>query len=95
MKKLKHFIKYFYYSLYLINLITNWKKILKKAKLLQTKKEAGNNAFKTAKYQEAYDLYSESLEIDVTNKAMNSILHCNRATAAAKVFLVKIFTDLN
>jgi DnaJ family protein C protein 7 len=54
---------------------------------LQTKKEAGNAAFKAKKYQEAYDLYTESLQIDVTNKALNAILHCNRATSAAKVKL--------
>ena len=63
--------------------------------MVQTKKEAGNAAFKAGKYQEAYDLYTESLQIDVTNKALNAILHCNRATSAAKVKIDQIFKSLN
>ena len=57
----------------------------KKAKSLQTKKESGNQAFKTGKWQEAYDLYTEALSIDPNNKTINAILFCNRATASAKV----------
>jgi DnaJ family protein C protein 7 len=57
----------------------------KKAKLLQTKKELGNQAFKSGKWQEAYDLYSECLSIDPLNKAINAILYYNRATTSSKV----------
>lgn len=57
----------------------------KKAKLLQSKKEAGNQAFKSSKMQEAYDLYTEALAIDPNNKAINAILYFNRATASSKL----------
>ena len=59
----------------------------KKAKLLQTKKELGNQAFKLGKWQEAYDLYTESLNIDPLNKSINSILYYNRATSSFKVII--------
>jgi len=57
----------------------------KKAKLLQTKKEAGNLAFKSAKWQDAYNLYTEALEIDPNNKKMNAALYYNRATVSSKL----------
>jgi DnaJ family protein C protein 7 len=57
----------------------------KKAKQLQNKKELGNTAFKAGKWQEAYDLYSEALTIDLNNKPINAILFYNRATTCAKV----------
>ena len=57
----------------------------KKAKQLQTKKELGNQAFKAGKWQEAYDLYSEALGVDVLNKSLHSILFYNRATASSKL----------
>jgi DnaJ family protein C protein 7 len=57
----------------------------KKAKLLQSKKEAGNQAFKSGKMQEAFDLYTEALGIDPNNKAINAILYFNRATASSKL----------
>lgn len=63
----------------------------KKAKLLQGKKEQGNQAFKEGKWQEAYDLYSEALAIDSNNKSINAILHYNRATTCAKVGLSHSF----
>jgi DnaJ family protein C protein 7 len=52
---------------------------------LQAKKEAGNTAFKAGNYDEAYNLYTESLEIDPDHKSLNAILYCNRATVLAKV----------
>lgn len=61
------------------------KAFYKKAKQLQTKKEAGNQAFKEGKWQEAYDLYSEALAIESNSKSINAILHYNRATTCAKV----------
>ena len=60
----------------------------KKAKLLQSKKEAGNQAFKSGKWQEAYDLYTEALSVDILNKSMNATLYYNRATASSKVILI-------
>lgn len=57
----------------------------KKAKQLQTKKENGNQAFKAGKWQEAYDLYTDALTIDLNNKNINAILYYNRATTCAKV----------
>lgn len=62
------------------------KEFYKKAKLLQAKKEAGNQAFKSGKWQEAYSLYTEALAIDILNKSMNSTLFYNRATTSAKVY---------
>ena len=62
----------------------------KKAKNLQNKKEAGNTAFKTGKWQDAYDLYTEALGIDPNNKAINAILYFNRATTSSKVISVEL-----
>lgn len=61
------------------------KSFYKKAKLLQTKKELGNQAFKLGKWQEAYDLYTESLTIDPNNKTLNATLYFNRATTCSKL----------
>lgn len=58
---------------------------LQKAKQLKMKKEEGNAVFKSAKWQEAYDLYSEALLIDPQNKYTNAKLYFNRATVATKV----------
>lgn len=56
-----------------------------KAKSLKQKKEEGNTAFKMGRYQEAYNLYNEALNVDPLNKSANSKLHFNKATVAAKV----------
>ena len=61
------------------------KTFYKKAKLLQAKKEQGNQAFKAGNWQEAYDLYTESLTIDPLNKSLNAALYFNRAITSAKV----------
>lgn len=61
------------------------KSFYKKAKLLQTKKDLGNQAFKAGKWQEAYDLYTESLTIDQNNKTINAALYFNRATTCSKL----------
>lgn len=57
----------------------------KKAKSLQRTKTAGNDAFKAGKWQEAYDLYTESLTIDPENKHINAALYFNRATTCSKL----------
>lgn len=69
------------------------KQFYKKAKMLQSKKEQGNQAFKEGKWQEAYDLYSEALAIDSNNKAINAILHYNRATTCSKVSFLSRFSQ--
>ena len=53
--------------------------------MLRQKKDDGNAAFKSSKWQEAYDLYTEALAIDPCNKSTNAKLYFNRATVAAKV----------
>jgi len=65
------------------------KDVYKKAKLLRTKKEEGNSAFKTSKWSEAYDLYTDALAIDPYNKYTNAKLYFNRATVAAKLKKLK------
>lgn len=57
----------------------------KKAKSLQRTKTAGNDAFKAGNWQEAYDLYTESLSIDPDNKHINAALYFNRATTCSKL----------
>lgn len=44
-------------------------------------KESGNTAFKSRRYQESIDIYTQALEIDPTNPNMNSKLLQNRAAA--------------
>jgi DnaJ family protein C protein 7 len=61
------------------------KSFFKKAKSLQKTKGLGNDAFKAGKWQEAYDLYTESLTIDPNNKVINATLYFNRATTCSKV----------
>ncbi|XP_074645859.1 dnaJ homolog subfamily C member 7-like [Tubulanus polymorphus] len=61
------------------------KLIYKKAKLLIQKKEEGNQAFRSGKFDDAYRIYTEALEIDPHNIYTNSKLYCNRATVCAKL----------
>ena len=57
------------------------------------KKEEGNVAFKSGSYQEAYDIYSDALQIDPYNKATNAKLYCNRGLAAQKLGKLKESID--
>uniref|UniRef100_A0A069DZ51 Putative dsrna-activated protein kinase inhibitor p58 n=1 Tax=Panstrongylus megistus TaxID=65343 RepID=A0A069DZ51_9HEMI len=59
--------------------------IYKKAKALKQKKEEGNEAFKANKNTEAYNLYSEALNIDPNNTSTNAKLYFNRATVSSKL----------
>ncbi|GAB1600936.1 dnaJ homolog subfamily C member 7-like isoform X1 [Argonauta hians] len=61
------------------------REIYKKAKLIMTKKEEGNQAFRQGNLEEAYKLYSEALNVDSNNKFTNSKLYFNRATVSAKL----------
>lgn len=56
-----------------------------RAKSLKQKKEKGNDAFKNARYTEAYDLYTEALTIDPQNGKTNAKLFFNKAMVSAKV----------
>jgi len=58
---------------------------MKKAQQLETRKKDGNDAFSAGKNQEAYDIYTECLSIDVDNVSTNATLYCNRAAAAMKL----------
>ena len=62
--------------------------VFQKAKLLRQKKEDGNTAFKSNKLTEAYNLYTDALAIDPCNKFTNAKLFFNRATVAARVYLI-------
>ena len=58
---------------------------MQKCKLLKSKKEEGNESFKVGKFKEAYDLYTEALEVDPHNVNTNAKIYCNRATVSSKV----------
>ena len=62
--------------------------VFQKAKLLKQKKDEGNAVFKSQKWTEAYDLYTEALQIDPCNKFTNAKLYFNRAIVAAKVEMI-------
>ncbi|CAN0144596.1 unnamed protein product [Ascophyllum nodosum] len=59
--------------------------LIKQYKLMESTKEAGNRAFKAQNIQGAIDSWGAALAMDKTNKAFNSKLYCNRATAFAKL----------
>jgi len=61
------------------------KEAFKRARLLKTKKDEGNEAFKSGNLDVAFSLYSEALVVDLENKATNAKLFFNRATVAAKL----------
>lgn len=56
-------------------------KLLRTVQKLGRAKEEGNNAFKARDYQRAVELYGQALEVDPTNKDMNSKILQNRAQA--------------
>ncbi|KAF9636763.1 Tetratricopeptide TPR-1 [Lasiodiplodia theobromae] len=60
-------------------------KWLRTVQKLDRMKEEGNQAFKSGKYQEAVNTYTQALEIDPQNKGTNSKLLQNRATANIKL----------
>jgi len=59
--------------------------LLKKVKLLDSLKDAGNDAFKRQAWQDAIDKYSEGLDVDAENESYRSTLLNNRATAYLKL----------
>ena len=58
--------------------------------MLKAKKEEGNEAFKAGRYQEALNLYDETLSIDPNNKLTNAKVYFNRAVALVKVKEIRI-----
>lgn len=62
-----------------------YRTLIKKFKLMESTKEAGNQAFKANNMQGAVKSWSEALAVDRSNKSFNSKLHCNLAAAYAKV----------
>lgn len=63
--------------------------IFRRAKLLKTKKEEGNDAFKAGRYQEAHELYTATLIIDPNNKLTNAKVYFNRAVVLVKLGKLK------
>lgn len=64
---------------------TKARTLLKKARAIEAKKEAGNAAFKSNQLQDAYDAYTAALEMDPENGMMNAKLYSNRAAVLQKV----------
>ena len=59
--------------------------LLQKAKSLHSKKASGNEAFTGGRYEEAFSIYSEALEVDPLNKYTNAKIYYNRALVDTKL----------
>lgn len=59
---------------------------LRMARDLDKKKQEGNTAYNAGRYEEAINIYGETLEIDPTNKGTNSKILQNRAQCYVKVW---------
>jgi DnaJ family protein C protein 7 len=59
--------------------------IYKRTKALIYRKEEGNKAYTTGRFEEAYAIYTEALETDPNNKSVNAKLFYNRAMACSKL----------
>ncbi|CBJ26057.1 Heat shock protein 40 like protein [Ectocarpus siliculosus] len=64
---------------------SEYRGLIKKYKLMESTKEAGNKAFKANDLEGAIRSWGEALTVDKTNKSFNSKLYCNRAAAYAKL----------
>lgn len=60
-------------------------KYLRMVQKLDRMKEEGNSLFKSAKYQDAVQIYTQALEVDPANKGTNAKLLQNRALCHMKV----------
>lgn len=60
-------------------------KYLRMVQKLDRLKEEGNSAFKSSRYRQAVDVYTQALEVDPANKGTNSKILQNRAAASIKV----------
>jgi len=63
--------------------------IYRRAKLLKSKKEEGNESFKNGRFQEAFDTYTSALAIDANNRTTNAKLYFNRAVVLVKMNKLK------
>lgn len=61
-------------------------KYLRMVQKLNRMKDEGNSKFKSARYQEAVDTYTEALSVDPQNRGTNSKILQNRALCNTKVF---------
>jgi DnaJ family protein C protein 7 len=64
---------------------------MKRIKLVEQLKTAGNDAFKQGKNEEAIAKYTEAMDADPENETMRTILFSNRAAAYVKVRLSPSF----
>ena len=60
-------------------------KYLRMVQKLDRMKEEGNAAFKSGRYRQAVDIYTQALDVDPNNKGTNSKLLQNRAMTSIKV----------
>ena len=60
-------------------------KFLRTVQKLDRMKEDGNTLFKNGKYQQAFAVYTEALEVDPTNRGINSKILQNRAMCHSKL----------
>jgi DnaJ homolog subfamily C member 7 len=60
-------------------------KYLRMVQKLDRMKEEGNQLFKSAKYKDAVDMYSQALDVDPSNKGTNSKILQNRALCYTRV----------
>lgn len=67
---------------------SEYRGLIKKYKLMESTKEAGNKAFKANDLEGAIRSWGEALTVDKANKSFNSKLYCNRAAAYAKVTMM-------
>lgn len=58
---------------------------MKSSKLMESRKEAGNLAFKENDYLKAMAIYSEVLDMDPSNVSFNSKMYSNRSTCLSKL----------
>ncbi|KAF0446650.1 putative Scj1p [Gigaspora margarita] len=58
--------------------------LLRKARTIETQKNAGNEAFKREDFITAYNIYTATLEVDPENKNTNSKLYSNRSAVLVK-----------
>lgn len=70
---------------------SEYRGLIKKYKLMESTKEAGNKAFKANDLEGAIRSWGEALTVDKTNKSFNSKLYCNRAAAYAKVMMIIMY----
>ena len=64
------------------------KKAYKSVRNIERVRQEGNENFKAGKYEEAYDLYTQGLELAKFNKNIKAILYSNRALCKQEFLFV-------